>query len=41
MNRIIRNFSRNYHKKIIEYYENPKNVGSFNKERDIRFLQYQ
>jgi len=32
MNKIIRNFSRNYHKKIIEYYENPKNVGSFNKK---------
>jgi Fe-S cluster assembly scaffold IscU len=32
MNRIIRTFNRVYHKKIIDYYENPKNVGSFNKK---------
>ena len=37
MNRIIRSFNRVYHKKIIDYYENPKNVGSFNKKDVILF----
>lgn len=30
MFRITRTLSRSYHKNVIEHYENPRNVGSFN-----------
>lgn len=30
--RYLRSFARYYHTKIIDHYENPRNVGSFNKD---------
>ena len=31
MQRVLSIIKRNYHKKVIDYYENPRNVGSFPK----------
>ena len=33
-NNIIQQTRRNYHENIVEHYENPRNVGSFDKNDD-------